>query len=88
MLNDCMLSSFGSIAITKSGSIPFLNKGFNAVATAITRIRFLALFMSPMFLSRDGPAATTMTGIFVKIFFNPKIPGLSIIACPLSNMFL
>ena len=88
MSNDRIVSSLGSMAITKSGLMPFLNKGFNAVAAVITRIFFLMLLMSPIFLSREGPAETIIVGMLEKISFVVTIPGLSVIASPLLNIFL
>ena len=88
MSKDFIVSSLGSMDITKSGLIPFLNNGFNAVATVITRICLITLLMSPIFLSREGPAETIIIGIVGKISFVATIPGLSVIASPLLNIFL
>ena len=88
MSNERIVSSLGSMAIIKSGLMPFLNKGFNAVATVIIRIFFLTLLISPIFLSSEGPAETSIVGILEKISFVVTIPGLLVIASPLLNIFL
>ena len=82
------MSSFGSIATTKSGFIPFFNSGFSAVATANITMLFLAIFIKLMFLSREGPAETIIEGQSVNLSLSVFIPGLLIMDCPLSNIFL
>ena len=50
-----------------SGIMPLFSSGFIAVSTAIINDLPFALFNSSIFLSNDGPAATTIAGISLGI---------------------